>query len=157
MCSTPTRSTACYATLAHETVHWAGHGSRCACELKGKFGSETYAAEELVAELGAAFLCADLALASEPRPDHAAYVASWLKVLKGDKRAIVTSSALAQKAFEAGRAVRAMARCSKLRGRGAVEASVHRSQDPLPCCAGDHWHSLEKAMQSDQNTFHLNP
>jgi antirestriction protein ArdC len=92
--------TAYYATLAHETVHWAGHGSRCARELKGKFGSESYAAEELVAELGAAFLCADLALASEPRPDHAAYVASWLKVLKGDKRAIFTASALAQKAAD---------------------------------------------------------
>ncbi|GGE89478.1 ArdC family protein [Niveispirillum cyanobacteriorum] len=72
-----------YATLAHEATHWTGHPSRCGRDLKGRFGSESYAAEELVAELGSAFLCADLALASEPRPDHAAYVESWLKVLKG--------------------------------------------------------------------------
>lgn len=51
-------------------------------------------------QLGAAFLCADLALASEPRPDHAAYVANWLKVLKGDKRAIFTAAAQAQKAAD---------------------------------------------------------
>lgn len=60
-----------YGTYAHEATHWAGHSSRCARDLTGRFGSEAYAAEELVAELGAAFLCADLRLASEPRPDHA--------------------------------------------------------------------------------------
>ncbi len=53
-----------------------------------------------MAELGAAFLCADLGLASEPRPDHAAYVASWLKVLRDDKRAIFTAASLAQKAAD---------------------------------------------------------
>ena len=80
-----------YATLAHEATHLTGHPSRCNRELRGRFGEEAYAAEELIAELGAAFLCADLALAPEPRPDHAAYVASWLKVLRGDKRAIFTA------------------------------------------------------------------
>ena len=70
-----------YATLAHETAHLTEHPSRCAHDLRGWFGEEAYAAEELVAELGAAFVCADLALAPEPRPDHAAYVAVWLKVL----------------------------------------------------------------------------
>jgi len=89
-----------YATLAHETTHATGHPSRCARDLRGRFGEETYAAEELVAELGAAFLCADLALTSEPRPDHAAYVASWLKVLRGDKRAIFTAAAKAQAAAD---------------------------------------------------------
>lgn len=89
-----------YATLAHEVTHWTGHPSRCARDLKGRFGEEAYAAEELVAELGAAFLCADLALASEPRPDHAAYVQSWLKVLRGDKRAIFTAAAKAQVAAD---------------------------------------------------------
>lgn len=89
-----------YATLAHEATHWTGHTDRCARDLKGRFGTGAYAAEELIAELGAAFLCADLALASEPRPDHAAYVASWLKVLKGDKRAIFTAAAQAQKAAD---------------------------------------------------------
>jgi antirestriction protein ArdC len=52
-----------------------------------RFGSEGYAVEELVAELGAAFLCADLELALEPREDHASYIATWLKVLAADNRA----------------------------------------------------------------------
>lgn len=89
-----------YATLAHETVHYTGHPARCARDMKGRFGSDSYAAEELVAELGAAFLCADLALTSEPRPDHAAYVASWLKVLKADSRAIFTAASKAQQAAD---------------------------------------------------------
>ncbi len=89
-----------YATLAHEATHWTGHASRCARDLRSRFGEEAYAAEELVAELGAAFLCADLALVPEPRPDHAAYVSSWLKVLRGDKRAIFTAAAKAQAAAD---------------------------------------------------------
>jgi len=89
-----------YATLAHEATHATGHPSRCARDLKGRFGEEAYAAEELVAELGAAFLCSDLTLTPEPRPDHAAYVASWLKVLRGDKRAIFTAAAKAQGAAD---------------------------------------------------------
>lgn len=89
-----------YATLAHEATHWTGHPTRCARDLKGRFGEEAYAAEELIAELGAAFLCADLALTSEPRPDHAAYVQSWLKVLRGDKRAIFTAATKAQAAAD---------------------------------------------------------
>ncbi len=89
-----------YATLAHEATHLTGHPSRCSRDLRGRFGEEAYAAEELVAELGAAFICADLALAPEPRPDHAAYVASWLKVLRGDKRAIFTAAAKAQAAAD---------------------------------------------------------
>ena len=87
-----------YSTLAHEVTHWTGAKSRLDRDLKNRFGSETYAAEELVAELGAAFLCADLGLANEPRPDHAAYVSNWLKVLKDDKRAIFTAAAKAQQA-----------------------------------------------------------
>ena len=89
-----------YATLAHEATHWTGHESRCARDLRGRFGEAAYAAEELVAELGAAFLCADLVLASAPRPDHAADVVSWLKVLRGDKRAIFTAAAKAQAAAD---------------------------------------------------------
>ncbi len=89
-----------YVTLAHEATHWTGHASRCARDLRGRFGEEAYAAEELVAELGAAFICADLALTPEPRPDHAAYVASWLRVLRGDKRAIFTAAAKAQAAAD---------------------------------------------------------
>ncbi len=89
-----------YATLAHEATHLTGHASRCARDLRGRFGEEAYAAEELIAELGAAFICADLALTPEPRLDHAAYVASWLRVLRGDKRAIFTAAAKAQAAAD---------------------------------------------------------
>ncbi|TWB15545.1 antirestriction protein ArdC [Nitrospirillum amazonense] len=89
-----------YATLAHEATHWTAQASRCARDLKGRFGSESYAAEELVAELGAAFLCSDLALTPEPRHDHAAYIASWLKVLRSDPRAIFTAAAKAQAAAD---------------------------------------------------------
>lgn len=91
-----------YATLTHELTHWTGHASRCARDFeKGhRFGSEGYAFEELVAELGAAFLCADLGITPETRADHAAYLASWLKVLKQDKRAIFSAAAHAQRAAD---------------------------------------------------------
>lgn len=89
-----------YGVLLHELTHWTSHPSRCARELGKRFGDSAYAMEELVAELGAAFLCADLGIAPEPRPDHAQYLASWLDVLKGDNRAIFTA---ASKASEAAR------------------------------------------------------
>lgn len=89
-----------YGTLAHEAVHWTSHADRCARDLKGRFGDEAYAAEELVAELGASYLAADLDLEPEPRPDHAAYIASWLKALKNDKRAIFTAAGRAQAAVD---------------------------------------------------------
>ncbi|MFK4057935.1 ArdC family protein [Brevundimonas sp. NPDC046655] len=88
-----------YAVLAHELVHWTGHSSRLDRDLKlGRFGDEAYAREELVAELGAAFVCADLGLTLEPRPDHAAYIASWLRVLRNDTRFIVAAAAHAERA-----------------------------------------------------------
>jgi antirestriction protein ArdC len=90
-----------YATPAHEFTHWTGSKSRLDRDFRGhRFGSEGYAIEELVAELGAAFLCADLELALEPREDHASYIASWLKVLKADNRAVFTAAAHAQLAAE---------------------------------------------------------
>lgn len=90
-----------YATLAHETIHWTRHGSRLARDFDQKsWGDEGYAREELVAELGAAYLCADLDLAPVIREDHAAYVASWLKVLKEDTRAIFSAAAHAQRAVD---------------------------------------------------------
>lgn len=88
------------ATKAHELVHWTGHGSRMAREFGKRFGDHAYAFEELVAELGAAFLCADLGITPEPRPDHAAYLAHWLDVLKSDKRAIFSAAAHAQRAAD---------------------------------------------------------
>lgn len=87
-----------YATLAHECTHWTRHEKRLAREFgRKRFGDEGYAMEELVAELGAAFVCADLDLTPEPREDHASYIASWLKVLKNDKRAIFTAAGHAQR------------------------------------------------------------
>jgi antirestriction protein ArdC len=69
-------------------MHWTGHSSRLDRALNPRFGEEAYAMEELVAELGAAFVCADLDLAPEPREQHAAYIVNWIEVLKDDKRAI---------------------------------------------------------------------
>ena len=89
-----------YATLMHELTHWTGAKPRLARDLKNRFGSEAYAMEELVAELGATFLCADLAITPEQRPDHAGYIATWLKVLKSDKRAIFTAASKAQQAVD---------------------------------------------------------
>ena len=87
-----------YATLLHETTHSTGHKSRLDRDLSGRFGSESYAAEELVAELGAAFLCAELGIKGELR--HASYIDSWLRVLKSDKRAVFTAASMATKAAE---------------------------------------------------------
>ena len=79
--------------------HWTRHPSRLDRDFgRKRWGDEGYAAEELVAELGSAFLAADLGLAPEPRADHASYIASWLKVLKNDKRAIFTAAAHAERA-----------------------------------------------------------
>jgi antirestriction protein ArdC len=90
-----------YATLAHECTHWTGNKTRLDRDFGGhRFGSEGYAVEELVAELGAAFLCADLELALEPREDHASYIATWLRVLAADNRAVFTAATHAQRAAE---------------------------------------------------------
>lgn len=88
------------ATKAHELTHWTGHASRMAREFGKRFGDRAYAFEELVAELGAAFLCADLGVTLEPREDHAAYLGHWLEVLKEDKRAIFSAAAHAQRAAD---------------------------------------------------------
>jgi antirestriction protein ArdC len=89
-----------YATLLHELTHWTGHPRRLGRDFSGRFGEEAYAMEELVAELGAAFLCADLEVTNAPRPDHAAYVGSWLKVLHRDPKALFTASSKASAAAE---------------------------------------------------------
>jgi antirestriction protein ArdC len=90
-----------YATLAHESAHWTKHSSRLDRDFGRKsWGDEGYAREELVAELSSAFLCADLGITPEVRDDHASYIASWLTVLKNDKRAIFSAAAHAQKAVD---------------------------------------------------------
>jgi antirestriction protein ArdC len=89
------------ATLAHELTHWTRHATRLNREFgRKKFGDEGYAMEELVAELASAFLCADLAITPEVRADHASYIASWLKVLKDDKRAVFSAASHASKAVD---------------------------------------------------------
>jgi antirestriction protein ArdC len=86
-----------YAVALHELTHWTGHKSRLARDLKNRFGTEAYAMEELVAELGAAFLSAETGVKGKLE-HHASYVESWLRVLKGDKKAIVTAASAASKA-----------------------------------------------------------
>jgi antirestriction protein ArdC len=97
---TPTISPAeaYYATAFHELTHWTCHESRCNRQLGKRFGDAAYAAEELVAELGAAFLCADVGVSAEPRVDHAQYLEHWLRLMKGDKRAIFNAAAKANEA-----------------------------------------------------------
>lgn len=88
-------------TLAHELTHWTKHAKRLDRDFgRQKFGDAGYAREELVAEIGAAFLCCDLGITPEPRADHASYVDHWLAVLKEDKRAIFQAAAHAQKAAD---------------------------------------------------------
>lgn len=87
-----------YGTCLHELVHWSGHKSRLNRDLSGRFGDESYAMEELVAEIGAAFLCASCRIDGQLR--HASYIDSWLKVLKADKRAVFVASTKAQNAAD---------------------------------------------------------
>jgi antirestriction protein ArdC len=85
-----------YATLLHELTHWTGHASRLNRQLSNRFASNAYAAEELIAEIGAAFLCAEVGVPGELR--HAGYIQSWLTCLKADNRAVFTAAAAAEKA-----------------------------------------------------------
>ena len=90
-----------YATVNHELTHWTSAKSRLDRSFNAKrFGDHGYAREELVAELGAAFLCADLGITPEIREDHAAYLGHWLDVLREDKRAIFGAAAHAQRAAD---------------------------------------------------------
>jgi antirestriction protein ArdC len=87
-----------YRTALHELTHWTGHKSRLARDFTGRFGGEAYAREELVAELGSAFLCASLGIV--PTVRHADYIGNWLAVLKNDSRAIVSAASHASKASD---------------------------------------------------------
>jgi len=88
------------ATLLHEVTHWTGHQTRCDRNLKTGFGTKDYAAEELVAELGAAMLCGSLGISPEPRADHAKYLNGWIQRLTDDPKAIFTAAAKAQVAAD---------------------------------------------------------
>lgn len=85
-----------YATATHELGHWTGHAARLDRDLSNRFGSHKYAAEELIAEMTSAFLCARLGI--DGKLQHPEYIASWLDVMKADKRAVVTAASKAQKA-----------------------------------------------------------
>lgn len=88
------------AVLAHEHIHWTGHRSRLDRGLAGRSDKQSYGFEELVAELGAAFICGHLGLSKEPRPDHAVYVSSWLEAIQGEPKTLFRAAALAQKAAD---------------------------------------------------------
>ena len=87
-----------YNVALHELTHWTGHPSRCQRDLTGRFGDAGYTAEELVAAMGAAYLCAHCRIDGELR--HVGYLQSWLRVLRSDKRAIFTAAAQAQPAAD---------------------------------------------------------
>lgn len=87
-----------YGVAFHELIHWTGHESRCSRDLSGWFGSAAYAMEELVAELGAAFLSAEFGVSPQPRADHAQYIGSWLEVLRSEPKAIFSAASTAKQA-----------------------------------------------------------
>jgi len=89
-----------YGVALHELTHWTGHDSRLAREFGMRFGDEAYAFEELVAELGSAFVMSDLGLMQNTLDGHASYAQSWLKVLKNDKTAIFTAAKHASNAYQ---------------------------------------------------------
>ena len=89
-----------YATVFHELIHFTGRTDRCDRDLSGRFGTSAYAMEELIAELGAAFLCSHFKISSAPRKDHAQYLANWLSVMKSDKRAIFSAASQASRAVD---------------------------------------------------------
>lgn len=88
-----------YATALHELTHWTGHRTRLNRDMSGGFGSQSYAREELVAEMGSAFLCAEIGLPLEGL-QHPSYIESWLDVLKEDKKAVLVAAGKAQRAAD---------------------------------------------------------
>jgi antirestriction protein ArdC len=87
-----------WSTRAHETVHWTGHKNRCDRKLDTRFGTEAYAYEELIAEMGAAFCCAELGI--EGKLQHAEYIGSWIKVLKKNTKVLFEAARHARKAVD---------------------------------------------------------
>ena len=87
-----------YGVTFHELAHWTGHKARLDRDFSGRFGTQAYAAEELVAELTSAFLCAEFDLDGELR--HAAYIANWIALLKSDAKAFMTAASKAQAAAD---------------------------------------------------------
>lgn len=87
-----------YGVVFHELTHWTGHKQRLDRTFGKRFGDEAYAFEELVAEMGAAMLCAVTGVSVEPREDHAKYLSSWIKAIKDDSSKLMTAASMAEKA-----------------------------------------------------------
>ena len=87
-----------YGTTLHELTHWTGSENRVERPKGKRFGDAAYAMEELVAELGAAFLCADLQISDKPRADHASYLAHWVEALKVSPKLLMSAASAATKA-----------------------------------------------------------
>ena len=87
-----------YETALHELVHWTGNETRCNRQFGKRFGDRAYAAEELVAELGAAFMCAEFGY--DAMTQHAAYIQNWIELLKDDPKAFITAASKASQAVE---------------------------------------------------------
>lgn len=87
-----------YGTAFHELTHWTGAKERLNRDIKNSFGTEKYAYEELVAEIGAAMLCQQLGISETPRADHAKYIKSWLGGIKNNPNAIMQAASLANQA-----------------------------------------------------------
>jgi antirestriction protein ArdC len=98
--STCSPTEAYHAVLLHELTHYSGAPHRLNREFGKRFGDKAYAFEELIAELGAAFLCSAFRITNEPRPDHAAYLVSWLDILNQDTKAVFTAASKGQEAVE---------------------------------------------------------
>lgn len=89
-----------YSVALHELTHWTGHELRLNRSLANSFGTQAYAFEELVAEIGSTFLCNHIGIEAQTMDSHTNYLSSWLKVLKNDNRAIFKAARLAQKASD---------------------------------------------------------
>ncbi|MBE7172486.1 MAG: DUF1738 domain-containing protein [Williamsia sp.] len=89
-----------YAVLSHELIHWSGSANRLDRTKGKKFGDQNYATEELIAELGAAFLCAELGISLTPSLDRASYISHWLEVLRNDGCYIISAASQASKAVD---------------------------------------------------------
>ena len=97
---TSTATEGYYGVLFHEIGHASGSSKRVGRDLTGRFGSASYAMEEIVAEWISGLLCADLGVTAQPRPDHAHYISNWLTVLRNDKGAAMAAAAKASQAVE---------------------------------------------------------
>jgi antirestriction protein ArdC len=124
--------------LPDELIHSTKHSKRLARDPgRVKWGDEGYAKEELV-ELGSAFLCADLGITPEVRPDHAAYIASWLDVLRGDKRFIFTAARHAQRAADY---LHGLQPTKEGEPPEAVLRAMEDGEEPLPDAVAAAWAS----------------